>query len=152
MLRDLVPFVQFKNVKNTYGWPATLTLLYGCFSLFLNCANDSKSRNAPHIYLSFPLSSNQIRWAVRNAKFTTVIGRNLLIDHLGWTFCQCLFLNDFHYMLTFSLLKQILFLWRGFFDQVIFLRNFSRFILNNGISQKWTTAIYRTNLYRIGRL
>ena len=62
-LRDLVPFVQFKNVKNTYGEPATLTLLHGCFSRFLNCANGTKSRNAPHIhiYLSFPLSSNQIR-------------------------------------------------------------------------------------------
>ena len=46
-----------KNVKNTHGGklllvklqPATLTkvaLLHGCFSRFLNCTNDTKSRNA----------------------------------------------------------------------------------------------------------
>ena len=28
-----------------------LTLLRGCFSRFLNCANDTKSRNAPHIWV-----------------------------------------------------------------------------------------------------
>ena len=43
-LRDLVPFVQFKNVKNTHGgvlllvkWQAFLlkvTFLHGCFSRF----------------------------------------------------------------------------------------------------------------------
>ena len=33
-LRDLVPFVQFKNVKNTHG----------CFSHFLNRTNGTKSR------------------------------------------------------------------------------------------------------------
>ena len=57
-MHDLVPFVQFKNVKNTHGgvlllvYPATLlkvTLLHGCFSDFLNCANGTKSRNASHI-------------------------------------------------------------------------------------------------------
>ena len=63
-LRDLVPFVQFKkrekhqlrgvNFSKVAGLkPATLiklTLLHGCFSRFLNCANDTKSRNAPNIY------------------------------------------------------------------------------------------------------
>ena len=47
-----------KNVKNTHGGvlllgnlkPATLlkvTLLHGCFSRFLNCANGTKSVKAP---------------------------------------------------------------------------------------------------------
>ena len=50
----------FKHVKNTYGGgvtfskvagfkPATLqkvALLHGCFSRFLNCTNDTKSRKA----------------------------------------------------------------------------------------------------------
>ena len=62
-LRDLVPFVQLKK-REKHPWrsvkfskvagfrPATLlklTLLQECFSRFLNCANSSKSRNAPHI-------------------------------------------------------------------------------------------------------
>ena len=41
LLRDLVPFLQFKNVKNTHGGvlrlvklQAVATLLPGCFSLF----------------------------------------------------------------------------------------------------------------------
>ena len=62
-LRYLVPFVQFKK-GDKHPWrsvnfskvadlkPATLlklTLLHGCFSLFLNCTNGTKSCNAPHI-------------------------------------------------------------------------------------------------------
>ena len=51
-LRDLVPFVQFKNVKNIHGGvlhlkPATLpkiTLIHGYFSRFLNCTNGTKLR------------------------------------------------------------------------------------------------------------
>ena len=35
----------FKNMKNTHG----VTPLHGCFSRFLNCTNDNKSRNALHI-------------------------------------------------------------------------------------------------------
>ena len=38
-LRDLVPFVTFKNVKNTLK----VTLLHGCFSPSLNCTNGTKS-------------------------------------------------------------------------------------------------------------
>ena len=54
-LRDIVPFVQFKKRKKhpwrsvTFNQPATslkVTLLHGCFSRFLNCANDTKSHNA----------------------------------------------------------------------------------------------------------
>ena len=50
-LHHLVPFAQFKNVKITQEGmlllglkPATLkvTLLHGCCSRFLNCANDTK--------------------------------------------------------------------------------------------------------------
>ena len=52
-LRDLVPFVQFKNMKNTHGGVLILvlklTLLHGCFSHFLNCTNDTKLHNAPQM-------------------------------------------------------------------------------------------------------
>ena len=34
--------------ENTVKW----TLLHGCFSRFLNCANATKSRNAPHMKTS----------------------------------------------------------------------------------------------------
>ena len=45
VLRDLVPFVQFKNVKNTHdGVLLKETLIPGCFSRFLNYANGTKSR------------------------------------------------------------------------------------------------------------
>ena len=59
-MRDLVSFVQFKK----HSWrsaafskvaglkPATLlklTLFHECFSRFLNCTNDTKSRKASHI-------------------------------------------------------------------------------------------------------
>ena len=47
VLRDLVPFVQIKNVKNTHGGVLLLlevTLLHGCFLRFLNCTNRNKSR------------------------------------------------------------------------------------------------------------
>ena len=61
-LRDLVPFIQFKKPKK-HPWrnftfskvagfkPATLlkvALLHGCFSHFLNCANDANSRKTSH--------------------------------------------------------------------------------------------------------
>ena len=58
-LRDFVPFVQFKKREKhpwrsvTFSkvasfWPAVslkVTLLHGCLSRFLNCTNDTKSRN-----------------------------------------------------------------------------------------------------------
>ena len=47
-LGDLVPFVQFKNVKNTQNG-VIVTLLHECFSRFLNCTNGTKSRNASHM-------------------------------------------------------------------------------------------------------
>ena len=34
VLRDLVPFVQLKNVKNTHGGVLKVKLLHGCFSRF----------------------------------------------------------------------------------------------------------------------
>ena len=63
-LRDFVPFVQFrKREKHTWrsvnfrvqlqasacNFTLKLTLLHVCFSRFLNCTNDIKSRNASHM-------------------------------------------------------------------------------------------------------
>ena len=43
-LRDLVLFVQFRNVKNSHdGVLPLVTLFHGCFSRFLNCTNGTKS-------------------------------------------------------------------------------------------------------------
>ena len=46
-----------KNVKNTHGGVLLLvtlqdflTLFHGCFLRFLNCTNDTKSRNASHMF------------------------------------------------------------------------------------------------------
>ena len=36
----------FKNVDNTHGGVLKITLLYGCFSRFLNCTNGTKSKKA----------------------------------------------------------------------------------------------------------
>ena len=57
--RDLVPFIQFKNMKNAHGKVLLLVklgcnlvkvaLLHGCFSSFLNCTNGTKSCKAPHL-------------------------------------------------------------------------------------------------------
>ena len=56
----LVPFVQFKNVKNTCGRvlllvkPVTLlkwTLLHWCFSRILYCTNNTKSHKASHVFI-----------------------------------------------------------------------------------------------------
>ena len=41
----MVPLVQFKNMKNTHAG----VLLFECFSRFLNCANNAKSRKASEI-------------------------------------------------------------------------------------------------------
>ena len=65
VLRDLVPFVQFKKCEK-HPWrsvtfsrvagflPTTLlkaTLLHGCFSRFLICKNSTKSCNASHFVI-----------------------------------------------------------------------------------------------------
>ena len=61
-MRDLLPFVRIKNVKNTQGLillvklqpkACNLTLLNGCFSRFLNCTNGIKSRKASYQYYCF---------------------------------------------------------------------------------------------------
>ena len=58
-LRNLVPCTQNLKREKHHGGvlilvkPAILlkvTLLHGCFSRFLNCTNDIKSRNATHMY------------------------------------------------------------------------------------------------------
>ena len=57
-LRDLVPFVQFtKREKHpwtsvTCGKVAGFSLLHGCFSLFVNCTNGTKSRKT-HLFLKY---------------------------------------------------------------------------------------------------
>ena len=52
-LRDLVPFEQFKYVKNTHGGVLLLvlkvTLLHGCFSRFLNCTNGTALPKTLHM-------------------------------------------------------------------------------------------------------
>ena len=64
-LRDLIPLVQFKK-REKHPWRSVtyskaagfslqlllkVTLLHGCFSRFLNCAHNTKSRNAPQYFL-----------------------------------------------------------------------------------------------------
>ena len=71
VLRDLVPFVQFKKhekqplMRATFSKVADFSLkvfslfllkvklFHGCFSRLLNCTNSTKSRNAPHICMYF---------------------------------------------------------------------------------------------------
>ena len=52
-LRDLVPFVQFKYVKNIHGGVLLLvlkvTLLHGCFSRFLKCTNGTELPKTSHV-------------------------------------------------------------------------------------------------------
>ena len=59
-LRDLLPFVQFKE-REKHPWRSVnfrkvaglnLTLLHGCFSRFVNCTNGTKLRNVSHIIIS----------------------------------------------------------------------------------------------------
>ena len=50
-LRDLVQSVQFKRPWRSVT--SKVTLLYGCFSRFLNCTNGTKSSKTSHIYLHF---------------------------------------------------------------------------------------------------
>ena len=59
VLRDLVPFVQFKK-REKHPWMSVaflhafltlikVTLPHRCFSRFLNCTSGTKSRNASHL-------------------------------------------------------------------------------------------------------
>ena len=58
-LADLVPFVQlikhekhpWRSVTFSKGALLKVTLLHGCFSLFLSCANDTKLRKTSNIFL-----------------------------------------------------------------------------------------------------
>ena len=58
VLRDLVSFVQFEK-REKHPWRSVtfskallkVTLLHGCFSRFLNCTHDTKSRNASQIWM-----------------------------------------------------------------------------------------------------
>ena len=69
VLRDLVPFAQFKK-REKHPWSATfsklggfslnVTLIHGCFWSFLNCTNGTKSRKAS------PRRGNLVTWQKRS--------------------------------------------------------------------------------------
>ena len=54
ILRDLVPFVQLKNVKNTHGGALLLVKLQA-ESCTLNCTNGTKSRQTSHMNIKCSL-------------------------------------------------------------------------------------------------
>ena len=66
LLGDLVSLVQFRKHEKhplrsaTFSKVALLkvTLLYGCFSDFLNCTNGIKSCNASHTVIQYPYFNN----------------------------------------------------------------------------------------------
>ena len=86
-LRDLVPFVQFKecekhpwrsvNVSKVAKTLRKLTLLHGCFSRFLNCTNGTKSRNAPHFRLTNERKNKRMKhvfyWLIEVFKTLTIL-------------------------------------------------------------------------------
>ena len=54
-LLGYIPFVQFKK-REKHPWMSVtfslkVTLLQGCFSRFLNCTNDTKSRKTSHMII-----------------------------------------------------------------------------------------------------
>ena len=78
MLRCAISYHLYNliNVKNTGYKPATLLKvipLHGCFSRFLNCTNDAKSRNASHGFMDRLVS----------CKFSLSSTNN-------WKLCYCL--------------------------------------------------------------
>ena len=82
-LRDLVPFVKFKKREKHLLKPATLlklTLLHGCFSRFLNCANGTKSCNALHVtnlFQPLDITVNRSFKALMKGKFTEWCSRQI---------------------------------------------------------------------------
>ena len=65
MLCDLELCAQFKK-REKHTWRSVafslkVTLLCGCFSRFLNCAHDTKSRNAPHMYMLYHIICHQYK-------------------------------------------------------------------------------------------
>ena len=98
VLRDLVPFVQFKNVKNTQGGVLLLVKLQPsacnfttsntppwCFSPFLNCTNGTKSSNASHIYnkisCMFIIISIKRETGVHSEPSQTIFAQNSFLDN-----------------------------------------------------------------------
>ena len=100
-LRDLVPFVKFKkrekhpyrnvNFSKVAGFQSAtllkLTFFHGCFSRFLNCANGTKSRNAPHIsnmktwFLRWDYPNNFVESEIKKVKFPCVSNNILKTDY-----------------------------------------------------------------------
>ena len=83
-LRDLVPFVQLKNVKNTHGGvllskACNLTkckLLHGCFLRgFLYFIDVTKSRNTPHVDGHFKVTITNFRNG-KNFKIIVIVNYN----------------------------------------------------------------------------
>ena len=95
VLHNLVPFVQFKEVKKQPWRSATLlkvTFLHECFSRFLNCTNGKKSRKAFHIETSQSIvRANQLidfyntRTLVANGsiRFFKMLGK------IKFPYCSC---------------------------------------------------------------
>ena len=84
-LRHLVPFTEFKK-REKHPWRSVnfskvilVTLLHGCFSRFLNCANDTKSRNASHMRIRM----NSRHSNVAEIFITAHLGPR---QHLRWSF------------------------------------------------------------------
>ena len=85
-----------KNMKNTHGGKSKAAaatslkgiLLRGCFSRFLNCSNDSKSRKASQMYLKIfsTLLHQQFNW-----KLTFFINhlKNIFFQRLSSTLSLC---------------------------------------------------------------
>ena len=112
VLRDLVPFAQFKKCEK-HPWrsescrlsPVTLlkvALLHGCFSSFLNCANSTKSRKASdtvevgswlldfrHFYhthhFEFPWFSKKYDWRQMNRQLIHNQSTNLSRINSVWS-------------------------------------------------------------------
>ena len=112
VLRDLVPFAQFKKCEK-HPWrsescrlsPATLlkvALLHGCFSRFVNCANSTKSRKASHIvevgswlldfrhfyhahHFEFSWFSKKYDWRQMNRKLIHIQSTNLYRINSVWS-------------------------------------------------------------------
>ena len=90
-LSDLAPFVQFKKREKTLQ-PATslkVTLLYGCFSRFLNCENGAKLRKASHMTF-FGI--------IFRKDWVTVLMSNFLINYVSEAFCFLLEKNHYNFI------------------------------------------------------
>ena len=101
-LRDLVPIVNLKTVKNTHGGVLLLvklhayftkgTLLHGYFSRFLNCTNGDKSRKAS--YTEIKNLKYEIRREIGELnfqmKFLTANFIRMIVPYFNFVFYMCI--------------------------------------------------------------